>query len=201
VTPEHRRPSSAWVVRPTNRRYPLQTRSCRTRSPSESSRDSAAACATEYSPRSPRSMTQRFDVLSPEEVESCHERPARLRAAHSGAGNPRPQHGSPQAGIVRVKSPRHAKHAEERQTTRMRMNAPQVYALGLCKPAEHCSLSWRASASWRFDPLRPCVFRSRTSRRVFRSTVSTAPRRTNACCRSILRSVLQVRPLGGCSST
>src|SRR4051812_26314731 len=60
--------------------------------------------------------------------------------AHVLAFARRPQHGSPEAGMVRVKSPRDAKHAEERQTTRMRMNAPQVYALRLCKPAEHCSL-------------------------------------------------------------
>ena len=46
----------------------------------------------------------------------------------------------PTQGIVRVKSPKDAKDAEERQTTRIRMNAPQVYAIRLCKPAEHGSL-------------------------------------------------------------
>src|SRR4051812_3382009 len=81
---------------------------------------------------------------------AAHQLQGALASAGRQARNPdrsilavarRPQHGSPQAGIVRVKSPRDAKHAEERQTTRMRMNAPQVYALRLCKPAEHCSLS------------------------------------------------------------
>jgi hypothetical protein len=33
------------------------------------------------------------------------------------------------------------------------MNAPQAYAGRLRKPAEHCSLSWRSSAAWRFDLL------------------------------------------------
>src|SRR3954453_20855051 len=77
--------------------------------------------------------------------------------AHVLAFARRPQHGSPEAGMVRVKSPRDAKHAEERQTTRMRMNAPQVYALRLCEPAEHCSVSLgvlrRLGGSTRFDLL------------------------------------------------
>src|SRR6266571_7519162 len=51
---------------------------------------------------------------------------------------------------------RDAEAAEERQTTRIRMNAPQVYAIRLRKPAEPCapSASWRSSATWRFDLLR-----------------------------------------------
>src|SRR6266705_1146320 len=50
---------------------------------------------------------------------------------------------------------RDAEAAEERQTTRIRMNAPQVYAIRLRKPAEPCALSvsWRSSATWRFDLL------------------------------------------------
>jgi hypothetical protein len=54
-----------------------------------------------------------------------------------------------------AKDAKDAKDAEERQTTRIKMNAPQVYAQRLREPAEPLiSLTWRSSASWRFDPLR-----------------------------------------------
>jgi hypothetical protein len=46
------------------------------------------------------------------------------------------QHRSDEAGSVRVKSP----GRQGRQTTRNRMNAPQVYAIRLRKPVERCSL-------------------------------------------------------------
>jgi hypothetical protein len=38
---------------------------------------------------------------------------------------------------MRVKSPTDAKRAEERQTTRIRMNAPQVHVVRLREPAVH----------------------------------------------------------------
>jgi hypothetical protein len=59
-----------------------------------------------------------------------------VRGSGSGAGQ---RLGERTESRLRVKSP---KDAKERQTARNSMNAPQVYAIRLRKPAEHCSLSF-----------------------------------------------------------